>query len=171
LTLAIKAVVQAEETARALSFEIDIAGAALDEGRAAALAQFTPETVEKFVTSQALRVGQELARRVPTLETAAWSWLDQFGKGKLVVEVDTSELNAQIAKVSDLGRQLAIGMLVTGQLIGTAILAVVLLQPSTLVEFQTFAYLGLIAFAVSLAVSLYVLFRALRAPDRAADDT
>ena len=63
-------------------------------------------------------------------------------------------------------------MLVTGQLIGTAILAVVLLQPAALEEFQTFAYVGLIAFGVSLIVSMYVLFRALRMPtsDRHDDD-
>ena len=167
LTLAIKAVVQAEETATALEFDVDIASAAFEEARDATLARLTPDNVEKFVTDQAIRVGQELVRRVPTLEAAAWSWLDQFGRGKLVVEIDTSELNKEIAKVGDLGRQLAVGMLVTGQLIGTAILAVVLLQPATLEEFQTFAYIGLIAFGISLLVSMYVLFRTLRsvAPD------
>lgn len=162
LTLAIKAVVQAEETATTLAFDIDIASAAFEEARDATLARLTPDAVEKFVTDQAIRVGQELVRRVPTLEAAAWSWLDQFGKGKLVVEIDTSELNREIAKVGDLGRQLAVGMLVTGQLIGTAILAIVLLQPATLEEFQTFAYIGLIAFGISLLVSMYVLIRTLR---------
>jgi len=163
LTLAIKAVVQAEETATILAFDVDIAAAAFDEARAAALERITPEAVQKVVIGQAVRAGQEFARRLPTLESAVWSWMDQFGKGKLVVEIDTSELNKEIGKVSDLGRQLAIGMLVTGQLIGTAILAVVLLQPQALEEFQTFAYIGLIAFGVSLLVSLYVLYRALRA--------
>ena len=166
LTLAIKAVVQAEETATILAFDVDIAQVAFDEAKEATLARLTSEEVERFVANQAIRVGQELVRRLPTLEAAAWSWMDQFGKGKLVVEVDTSELNDQIAKVGDLGRQLAVGMLVTGQLIGTAILAVVLLQPTTLEEFQTFAYLGLVAFGVALMVSLYVLFRALRGPER-----
>src|SRR4029078_6080108 len=98
--------------------------------------------------------------------------LDPFGKGKLVIEVDTSDLNREIGKVSDLGRQLAVGMLVTGQLIGTAILAVVLLQPQALEEFQTFAYLGLVSFAFALFVSLYVLYRALRAiPTEERDDS
>jgi ubiquinone biosynthesis protein len=164
LTLAIKAVIQAEETAMALKFDVDIATAAFDEARDATLASITPDAVEKFLTGQAIRVGQELVRRLPTLEEAAWSWLDQFGKGKLVVTVDTADLNKQIGRVSDLGRHLAIGMLVTGQLIGTAILAVVLLQPSTSEEFQTFAYLGLIAFGIALLVSMYILYRTLREP-------
>jgi len=164
LTLAIKAVVQGEETATALGFDIDIAAAAFAEARAATMDRITADEIEKVILGQGMRIGQELVRRLPTLEAAAWSWVDQFGKGKLVVEVDTTALNEQIAKVGDLGRQLAIGMLVTGQLIGTAILAVVLLQPATLDEFATFAYIGLIAFGVSLFVSMYVLYRALRAP-------
>jgi ubiquinone biosynthesis protein len=164
LTLAIKAVVQAEETAMILDFDVDIATAAFEEARAATMERITPEAIQKIAMSQAVRAGQEFARRLPTLESAVWKWMDQFGKGKLVVEIDTSELNKEIAKVSDLGRQVAVGMLVTGQLIGTAILAVVLLQPAALAEFQTFAYVGLIAFGVSLIVSMYVLFRALRTP-------
>ncbi|MFI5226298.1 MAG: AarF/UbiB family protein [Candidatus Limnocylindrales bacterium] len=162
LTLAIKAVVQAEETARSLSVEVDIASAAFDQARAAILERLAPEAVERFLSGQAIRVGQELLRRVPELEMAAWSWLDQFGKGRLVVSVDTSDLNRQIAKVGDLGRQVAIGMLVTGQLIGTAILAAVLLQPNVADEFQTFGYIGLVAFGISLVVSMYVLFHQLQ---------
>lgn len=172
LTLAIKAVVQAEETATILGFDLDIATAAYEEARAATLERITPEAIQKIAVSQAMRAGQEFARRLPTLESAVWKWMDQFGKGKLVVEIDTSELNKEISKVSDLGRQLAIGMLVTGQLIGTAILAVVLLQPAALEEFQTFAYIGLIGFGVALLVSMYVLFRTLRGVangDREAD--
>ena len=165
LTLAIKAVVQAEETAMILEFDVDIATAAFEEARAATMERITPEAIQKIAMSQAVRAGQEFARRLPTLELAVWKWMDQFGKGKLVVEIDTSELNKEIAKVSDLGRQVAVGMLVTGQLIGTAILAVVLLQPAALDEFQTFAYVGLIAFGVSLIVSMYVLVRALRTPE------
>jgi ubiquinone biosynthesis protein len=162
LTLAMKAVVQAEETATALSYDLDLVQAVLEEARDAALERLTADNVEKLVLGQAMRVGQEFVRRLPTLESAVWKWMDQFGRGKLVIEVDTSDLNRQIGRVSDLGRQVAVGMLVTGQLIGTAILAVVLLQPTTLGEFQTFAYIGLIAFGVALIVSMYVLFRALR---------
>ena len=164
LTLAMKAVVQAEETARALTFDIDIASAALDEARDALLERITPEAIRKVVMGEVVRAGQELAQRLPTLEAAVWKWMDQFGKGRIVVEVDTADLNRQIGRIGGLGRQLAIGMLVTGQLIGTAILTVVLLQPAA-VEFQTFAYFGLIAFAVTLVISLYVLWRALRAPE------
>ena len=163
LTLAMKAVIQAEETARALSFDIDLGEAAVSEARAALLEQFTPDNIQKQVQSSVVRIGKELARRVPSLEGATLSWLDQFNKGKFVVEVDTKGLERSISSVSDIGRQATVGIIVVGQLIGTAIVMAVLLQPS-LTQFQGVAYVAMIAFAVTLIVSFVVLFRLFFAP-------
>ncbi len=163
LTLAMKAVIQAEETARALSFDIDLGEAAVIEARAALLEQFTPERIQQQVQGSVVRIGKELARRVPSLEGAALSWLDQFNKGKFVVEVDTKGLEKAIAGVSDIGRQATVGVIVVGQLIGTAIVMAILLQPE-LSQFQGFAYLAMIAFGVTLIVSFVVLFRVFLAP-------
>jgi ubiquinone biosynthesis protein len=163
LTLAMKAVIQAEETARALSFDIDLGDAAVTEARAALLESFTPEKIQKQLEGSAVRIGKELARRVPSFEGAALSWLDQFNKGKFVVEVDTKGLERSIASVSDIGRQATVGIIVVGQLIGTAIVMAVLLQPS-LAQFQGVAYAAMIAFAVTLVVSFVVLFRVFLQP-------
>ena len=163
LTLAMKAVIQAEETARALSFDIDLGEAAVIEARAALLEQFTPERIQQQVQGSVVRIGKELARRVPSLEGAALSWLDQFNKGKFVVEVDTKGLEKSIAGVSDIGRQATVGVIVVGQLIGTAIVMAILLQPE-LSQFQGVAYLAMIAFGVTLIVSFVVLFRVFLAP-------
>jgi len=163
LTLAMKAVIQAEETARALSFDIDLGDAAVTEARAAFMESFTPENLQKQVQSTVIRVGKELARKVPSMEGAALSWIDQFNKGKLVVEVDTKGLERSIASVSDIGRQATVGVIVVGQLIGTAIVMAILLQPE-LSQFQGMAYLAMIAFAVTLVVSFVVLFRVFLAP-------
>jgi ubiquinone biosynthesis protein len=161
LTIALKAVIQAEETARALSPEIDIGTAAIEEARSAALEALDPERLRKTVVSQVVRIGGELLQRAPTLERAAWGWMDQFGKGQLVVKVDTSDLGPQIERINGLGRQIAIGMLVAGQLIGTAILAIVLLQPAAS-AFVGVGYFAIIAFGAVLLVSLYVLYRTIR---------
>jgi ubiquinone biosynthesis protein len=158
LTLAMKAVIQAEETARALSFDIDLGEAAVSEARAALLDSFTPEKIQKQVQGSAVRIGKELARRVPSLESAALSWLDQFNKGKFVVEVDTKGLERSISSVSDIGRQATVGIIVVGQLIGTAIVMAILLQPS-LSQYVGVAYAAMIAFGVTLFVSFVVLFR------------
>ena len=158
LTLAIKAVIQSEETARALSFDIDLGEAAVTEARAALLESFTPERIQKQIQGSALRIGKELARKVPSLEGAALSWIDQFNKGKFVVEVDTKGLEKSISSVSAIGRQGTVGVIVVGQLIGTAIVMAILLQPE-LEQFQGLAYVAMIAFAVTLVVSFVVLFR------------
>ena len=92
LTLAMKAVIQAEETARALSFDIDMGDAAVTEARAALLESFTPDRISKQVQGSAVRIGKELARRAPSMEGAALKWLDMFNQGKLTVEVDTKGL-------------------------------------------------------------------------------
>jgi ubiquinone biosynthesis protein len=160
LTLAIKATIQAEETARALSSRIDLASAAMTEARAALLESLDPDRVQKQITSTAIRISKEFARRAPSLESAAFKWIDQFNRGKIVVEVDTSQLTRSIDKVSGLGRQATTGIIVVGQLIGTAIAMVILLQPS-LSQFTGFAYMAMIAFGVTLIVSFIVLFRML----------
>ena len=92
---------------------------------------------------------------MPSFEGAALSWIDQFNKGKFVVEVDTKGLEKSISSVSDIGRQATVGVIVVGQLIGTAIVMAILLQPS-LTQFQGFAYLAMIAFGVTLVVSFIV---------------
>jgi ubiquinone biosynthesis protein len=168
LTLAMKAVIQAEETARALSFDIDLGEAAVTEARAALLESFTPEKIQQQLQGSVVRIGKELARRVPSFEGAALSWLDQFNKGKFVVEVDTKGLERSISSVSDIGRQATVGVIVVGQLIGTAIVMAILLQPE-LSQFQGVAYVAMIAFAVTLIVSFVVLFRIFLAPS-AGDD-
>ena len=135
-----KAVIQSEETARALSFDIDLGEAAVVEARAALARKLhAGEDPEAGSQGSAVRIGKELARRVPSLEAATLSWLDQYNKGKFVVEVDTKGLEKSISSVSEIGRQATVGVIVVGQLIGTAIVMAIMLQPS-LTQFQGLAY-------------------------------
>jgi ubiquinone biosynthesis protein len=160
LTLAIKATIQAEETATALSPTIDVGAAAMTEAKAALLDSLEPERISKQLQSTGVRLSKELARRAPSLEAAAFKWLDAVNRGKLTVELDTTELNAAIEKVEGLGRQGTVGLIVVGQLIGTAIAMTILLQPQ-LAAFTGLAYVAMIAFGVTLLVSFFVLFRML----------
>ncbi len=160
LTLAIKATVQAEETAAALSPTVNLADAAVTEAQAALLESLEPDRVAKQLQRTAVRVTKELAQRAPSMESAALKWLDLFNKGKIVVEVDTSQLSDAVTKVGGLGKQATIGLIVVGQLIGTALAMVILLQPA-LTQFVSFAYVAMIAFVVTLVVSFVVLFRML----------
>jgi hypothetical protein len=157
--MAIKAIIQATETAAIIAPDIDIGDAAVEEARDAVLDQLTPDRLKAFATTKAIEVGKELFRRAPTLESAAWSWLDQFGKGKLVVEIDTSDLGKQLDTLNAAGRRLSTGMIVVGQLIGTAILAIVTLQPAISDTLGFIPGLALSAFVVVLIYSFYILIR------------
>lgn len=160
LTLAIKAIVQAEETATALSPDVDLGEAAIVEAQAALLDSLDPDKVLKRVRSSAARVSKELARRAPSMEDAALKWLDMFNRGRLTVELDTSDLTRSLDKVGGLGRQATIGIIVVGQLIGTAIVMVIFLQPAA-AAYAGFATLAMLAFIGALLVSFVVLFRML----------
>ena len=76
------------------------------------------------------------------------------------MELDTSQLSQSVDKLGGLGRKATVGLIVVGQLIGTAIAMVILLQPA-LADFSGFAYAAMIAFAVTLLVSFWVLFQLL----------
>jgi ubiquinone biosynthesis protein len=158
LTLAVKAIVQAEDTAQRLAYDLDMGQAAVEEAQAALLASLEPDAVMKQVQGHAIRIGKELARRAPSLEDSVIKWLDLLNRGKIVVEVDTAELNRAVAKVGGVGQTATIGLIVVGQLIGTAIVMAIMLQPS-LSEFQGVAYAAMIAFGITLFVSFVVLFR------------
>jgi len=159
LTMAIKAIIQATETAAILAPNIDIADAAIGEARDAFLEQFTADKLKETATAKAMEVGKELYRRVPTLEAAAWSWLDQFGRGKLVVEVDMSDLGKQLDTLNAAGRRMSTGMIVVGQLIGTAILAIVVVQPEIAANLGFIPGLAMAAFVIVLIYSFYILIR------------
>jgi len=160
LTLAIKAIIQSEETARVLAPDVDLAAEATREAQAALLESLEPDRVAKQVSNTAARIGKELARRTPSLEAGLLKWLDLVGDGKIKIELDTSDLSRSIDQVGGLGRQATVGLIVVGQLIGTAIAMSILLQPA-LAAYTGVAYAAMIAFAVTLVVSFVVLFRML----------
>jgi len=165
LTLAMKAVIQAQETATILDPRIDIGTAALEEARDALLGQLTLDNVEKTLTSTGLRLGKQVIRRLPNLEQAAFMWVDQFGKGKITVAIDTSDLDTQFRQLDEIGRRLTVGLLVVGQLIGSAILAVVMLQPAVAEALGPLVSVALLAFFGVLAYSLVVVWRVARPPE------
>lgn len=154
LTIALKALIQSDETARNLSPDVDIAQAALSESRDAMLERLNAENVEAELRKQALRIGRELLQRAPTLESAIWSWIDQFGKGQLTIKVDTSDLGEQFGTLNKIGGMLTIGAILAGALVGLAIVTAVFFLPGLA---ESLGPLPGIAAFVFVAVLLYAL--------------
>ena len=107
---------------------------------------------------------------MPTLEQAAYLWLDQFGKGKITVAIDASDLGTQFEQLDETGRRLTQGLLAVGQLIGSAILVAVALQPSVAAQTGVLAQIAVVVFFGVLANSLLIGYRLSRAPSSNGDD-
>jgi len=121
LTLAVKALVQTESVARALSTDSGL----LSEG-VPMLLDMTREAItgEKIIAEgkkQLMSVAGQIVERIPTLTEATAKWLDQYQKGRFEVTLDTSELSKEVNKLSRLGREIVIALMLVGMLVGSAV--------------------------------------------------
>ncbi len=169
-TLALKAIVQVEEITRTLSPSFSL----LDEGLRNAKDLLTSEiSAEKIVAAlrqTTIQTGKELGRRLPDLQSATLSWLDQYQKGKIVVEVNTADLSREIGRVSEIGKMLAAGMIIAGTIIATGIVFTATLMSGTnIVVFLPLPVIFLIIFVGLLIVGVRVTGRLLRGPEERED--
>jgi ubiquinone biosynthesis protein len=126
--LAIKAVVQSEAVVSALGGGIDIVPFAMQEIKSLAVAEITREKVIATAAQQVTQVGKELLRRVPDLQDATISWLNQYLQGKVVVHVDTQDLTEHIDELGTTFMKLSAGLVTTGMIVGSAIVTTQLWQ-------------------------------------------
>jgi ubiquinone biosynthesis protein len=121
LTMAIKAMTQAEAVATALYPEGGIVQQGVDMIKDLALQVITAEKVVDTATKQLTMIGRELFKNVPDLSTAALKWIGMFKRGRLEVTVDTSEVAKEVNKIRHLGRMITIALMLAGMIIGSAI--------------------------------------------------
>jgi ubiquinone biosynthesis protein len=160
LTLAVKALIQAEELVRTLSPELPL----VDTGYAEALelleGEVTIERLGELVKGEVTNTMLELGQRLPALRAATWSWIDQYQRGRFIVTVDTSDLQRGLDSVGSVSRNLTVGLIVAGQLVALALVLAVVLATASLSDDLTtllaFAFMGFLAF------SLYIIRRVTR---------
>jgi ubiquinone biosynthesis protein len=132
LTLAVKSMAQSEEAALALAPGAPLLDIVADETKSLLVEHWTPERIVETLKAQAMRSAKEVVRRLPTLQDATLKWLDQYERGKLVVEVDSGDLSDQLGALStafsDGLRRLTIGLILGGMLIGSVI-GIAILRP------------------------------------------
>jgi hypothetical protein len=148
----------------ALGGGIDYVPFALQEVKTMAVAEVTREKVLDTITQQVTQVSKELVRRVPNLTDVTVSWLDQFMAGKLVMHVDTQELTDRIDGLSNAFIKLAVGLIVAGMLVGTAVVTSQLWQ--TGVTAGVLPYLAMLVFGVLLFLGFGLMWRMLHPPRR-----
>jgi ubiquinone biosynthesis protein len=125
LTLALKALFQAEETVRTLDPDLPLVAVAFEELKHLFHDQLDADSVMHTVRTEALRTAKEVVRRIPSLAGATVKWLDQYERGRFSVYVDTSDIAKEVDKVeATLSRNvtlLTLSLLLMGLLVGSAI--------------------------------------------------
>ena len=126
LTLAVKAIAQAEEITATLVPEAgtsefaQLGGAALEELAPDAL---TPDAVGGAARRQALRAAGGVIDELPSARAAAARWLRQLEKGEIPVGVRLSDFTDPESRFEQVARLIAAAIVVTGLVIGSAIAA------------------------------------------------
>ena len=160
MTLAVKALVQTESVARALSTDSGLIAEGvpmlMDQVREAV----TGEKIIEEAKKQLIGVAGQVVERIPTLTEATSKWLDQYQKGRFQVTVDTSELSKEVQKITRLGREIVIAVMLVGMLIGSAIatygIAAAHLQGGL---WDVMARIAPFGFVIALIVSFLIVFR------------
>lgn len=125
LTLALKAMIQAEETAHTLDPNLMLAEAAMDATRDLLVETFDANKLANSLRTQAIRSAKQAVRSIPSIEQAIGGWLNQFQRGKFVLHLDGTDLSKQISEIDETFtrniRRLILALLVVGLLIGSSI--------------------------------------------------
>lgn len=105
-------------------------------------------------------VGRELSKRLPSLSEATLGWLDQYQKGRFELHLDTSALAKEVDKLNALGRQVVIGIILVGTIVGSAIAISAISNYTTQSRlwdlFFRVSYLG---YVIPMLIAIFILAR------------
>ena len=160
LTLAVKALVQTESVASALSTGSDLLSQGVPLLKDMALESISGEKIVGEAKNQVIGVAGQLIERIPTLTEATTKWLDQYQKGRFEVTVDTSQLSKEVSRLTRLGREIVIAVMLVGMLIGSAIATFGLANSDlTGTVWSVLERIAPIGFVVSLILSFLIVLR------------
>jgi ubiquinone biosynthesis protein len=162
LTMAVKALMQAEAFATLLFPQGGLVQQGTQMIREMALDAVAADKVVDVVKDQVMMSAREVLKRLPSLQEATMSWLDQYQKGRLEVYLDTSGLSNEVDKLASLGRQAVIAVMLVGMIVGSAIATSVIafFQPQNRywIFASQLAYLG---FVVPMLLAVLIVLRLL----------
>jgi ubiquinone biosynthesis protein len=160
LTMAIKALMQAEAISTALAPEGGMLADGVQIVQEEALKVVTADRIYEEAKKQVMSGAREVFSNLPDLSLATVKWLNQYKKGRFEVTLDTSELAKEVEKAGRFGRELVIAILLVGMLIGTAIAAGAISLSSQQGTFwDTLSQIVLIGFIFAMLVSVLMILR------------
>jgi Na+/H+ antiporter NhaC len=146
--------------ARALSTGSGLISEGVPMLRDMVVQSITGEKILEIATKQVMQSAGDVIERLPSLTQATTKWLDQYQKGRFEVTVDTSELSKEVGKLTRLGREIVIAVMLVGMLVGSAIasygIAALDLRTGLWVAVGRLAVVG---FVLSLILSFIIVLR------------
>jgi ubiquinone biosynthesis protein len=170
LTLGLKAMVQAEAITRVLFPQTDIVPWVNRYVQEFAVQTITPENIKKMAMKEGIGLARDIIQRTPSLREATIKWIENYGKGRLEIHLDTEELNQAIESTRSSMNQVIIGLMLIGMIIGSSIAAsysaTIGTVDSFLVRLALFGYTGSMVVAIIFVlVLLWRLWRGSKRPE------
>jgi ubiquinone biosynthesis protein len=171
LTLAVKAVAQAEAITSALTPEAEASDFA--ELGGAALEELVPKAVGagvgvKVARRQAINAAVEVAQHLPSVPQVASTWLARLEQGEVPVRVHLAGLDRHVTRIESIPRLIAAAIVLTAIVIGSALAAAIDTGASdfrsTLSDVALVVYIASTAVAILLVAAL--LWRLVRPEGR-----
>ena len=160
LTMAVKAMMQGEAVANLLYPEGGLATDGVPMIKELAIKEVTADRVREEATKQVTMAAREVFNRLPTFQEATAKWLDQYQKGRFEVSIDTTELAKEVDKLGGFGRQIVIGIMLVGMIIGSAIAASVMALTETQDDVWQFVFrLAYFGFIFSMIIAFFIVFK------------
>jgi ubiquinone biosynthesis protein len=165
LTMALKAMTQAEAIAKSLAPEVGFVPIAREVVQELAIEQITAENVTNVLKKEVNSTLREVSKRIPTLQSATLKWLTQYEKGRFELHLDFSDLEDSLIKARQSVWHIVIGIMLVGMIIGSAIATSVTIATGTsldtiLPQVAYFGYVGsMIIASIYVLVLLWRLFK------------
>jgi ubiquinone biosynthesis protein len=160
LTMAVKAMTQAEAITKLLYPEGGLMEEGVDMVKDLFVEAVTAERITEEAKKQLMIVGRELSKRLPSLSEATLGWLNQYQKGRFELYLDTSGLAKEVDKLGGLVRQIAIGIILVGTIVGSAIAISAISTYTTRSRlwdlFFRVSYLG---YVIPMLIAIFILVR------------
>lgn len=121
LTLALKALMQLEAITTKLMPDTSIVPLSYGIAQELVFQNVTSDSIMDAVSKEVVLTLRELMQRAPSLSTALTSWLDQYMSGQFRIDLDTSDLNKELKNTRTIARQIILGIILVGMIIGSAI--------------------------------------------------
>jgi ubiquinone biosynthesis protein len=129
MTMAIKAMMQAEEIIATLDPQLLLIDVAFAESKELLVKSFDPDALGTALRRQLVRAAKGAVRNLPSLEDGIGAWLKELSRGRLTLYLDASEASRQIqeldATLTVNMRRLTLALLLVGLLIGASIASTV----------------------------------------------